>query len=434
MLPEKATGTRRMFARPQLSTHRRLIAIITVVNLCLLVFALWRRWWSNLPSLGYLTIGNITACVLVRQQRVVNALFKLATLPGVHAPLGVRWMLGKIYHVGGLHSGCAVAAAGWFLLFTVCATVLRATASPLAPSAALLALTYVVEALLVAIVMLALPRFRMRFHNSFEASHRFLGWTVLALVWAHTVVLIRDYKRVEQALATALFTSVTPYLLVVVTASIISPWVTLRKVRVQITKPSEHAIIVQFRNVRAAFPGSSSSISISPWLEWHSFANIPKAGEEGFRLVISRAGDWTAGVIDKPPEMFWVKGIPTAGVANIETLFTKVLYVCTGSGIGPVMPHLLAQQVVSTLFWSARTPGRTYGCELVREIFEACPDAVVHDTAVLGKPDMVAAAFANVVRSGAEAVIVISNHKLTRKVVYGMESRGIPAFGAIWDS
>ena len=34
----------------------------------------------------------------------------------------------------------------------------------------------------------------------------------------------------------------------------------------------------------------------------------------------------------------------------------------------------------------------------------------------------------------AEAVCIISNQKLTRKVVYGMMSRGIPAFGAIWDS
>ena len=34
----------------------------------------------------------------------------------------------------------------------------------------------------------------------------------------------------------------------------------------------------------------------------------------------------------------------------------------------------------------------------------------------------------------AEAVIIISNEPLTRTVVYGMMSRGIPAFGAIWDS
>ena len=34
----------------------------------------------------------------------------------------------------------------------------------------------------------------------------------------------------------------------------------------------------------------------------------------------------------------------------------------------------------------------------------------------------------------AEAVCIISNQKLTRKLVYGLTSRGIPAFGAIWDS
>ena len=34
----------------------------------------------------------------------------------------------------------------------------------------------------------------------------------------------------------------------------------------------------------------------------------------------------------------------------------------------------------------------------------------------------------------AEAVCIISNAKLTYKVVYGLMGRGIPAVGAIWDS
>lgn len=34
----------------------------------------------------------------------------------------------------------------------------------------------------------------------------------------------------------------------------------------------------------------------------------------------------------------------------------------------------------------------------------------------------------------AEAVCIISNQPLTQKVVYGLMSRGIPAFGAVWDS
>lgn len=56
------------------------------------------------------------------------------------------------------------------------------------------------------------------------------------------------------------------------------------------------------------------------------------------------------------------------------------------------------------------------------------------DTRAHGKPDMVKLTYRLVKEFNAEAVCVISNQKLTRKIVYGMMSRGIPAFGAIWDS
>ena len=56
------------------------------------------------------------------------------------------------------------------------------------------------------------------------------------------------------------------------------------------------------------------------------------------------------------------------------------------------------------------------------------------DTRKHGKPDMVKLTYRLVKEFNAEAVCIISNQKLTQKVVYGMTSRGIPAFGAIWDS
>lgn len=61
-------------------------------------------------------------------------------------------------------------------------------------------------------------------------------------------------------------------------------------------------------------------------------------------------------------------------------------------------------------------------------------DLVSVDTRKYGKPDMVKLTYRLVKEFEAEAVCIISNQKLTRKVVYGMMSRGIPAFGAIWDS
>jgi hypothetical protein len=70
----------------------------------------------------------------------------------------------------------------------------------------------------------------------------------------------------------------------------------------------------------------------------------------------------------------------------------------------------------------------------VQAVKKADPDAWIWDTRTDGRPDMLAVTYKLVVESQAEAVFIISNPKLTRKVVYGMESRGIPAYGAIFDS
>ena len=56
------------------------------------------------------------------------------------------------------------------------------------------------------------------------------------------------------------------------------------------------------------------------------------------------------------------------------------------------------------------------------------------DTRTHGKPDMVKLTYKLVREFDAEAVVIISNPTLTYKVVYGLASRGIPAYGAIWDS
>jgi hypothetical protein len=59
---------------------------------------------------------------------------------------------------------------------------------------------------------------------------------------------------------------------------------------------------------------------------------------------------------------------------------------------------------------------------------------MIIDSKTSGRPDMVALSYRLYVESGAEAVFVISNPALTRKIVYSLESRGVPAYGPIWDS
>lgn len=175
-------------------------------------------------------------------------------------------------------------------------------------------------------------------------------------------------------------------MLALVTFSVALPWLRLRKVAVRLERPSSHVVLARFDHGETPFAGSSTAISRSPLREWHSFANVPAPGEPGFRLTISRAGDWTGAFIDDLPAKVWVKGITTAGVANIETLFTKVVYVATGSGIGPCLPHLLAAEVPSRLVWATRDPRTTYGDALVDEILAVQPHALIWDTRGAASP------------------------------------------------
>jgi hypothetical protein len=276
----------------------------------------------------------------------------------------------------------------------------------------------VLVALLVGMAVMARPSYRARSHDTFERMHRFGGWTALGLFWA----------------ATVLAGSHGVWVLALITFSIALPWLRLRRVPITIERPSSHVAVVRFEHGRKPFAGSSTAISRNPLREWHSFANVPAPDQDGFRLTISRAGDWTGKFIDDAPSHVWVKGITTAGVANIETLFTRVVYVATGSGIGPVLPHLLEGKVPSHLVWATRDPRTTYGDGLVDEILAVQPAATIFDTAKHGKPDMVQMAYEAYVAFDAEAVICISNKQLTWRVVQGLEERGIPAYGAIWDS
>lgn len=99
-----------------------------------------------------------------------------------------------------------------------------------------------------------------------------------------------------------------------------------------------------------------------------------------------------------------------------------------------MLPHLLAAKVPSRLVWATRDPRQTYGDALVADILAVQPHATIWDTSKNGKPDMVRMAYDAYAEFGAEAVICISNKKLTWQVVHGMERLGIPAYGAIWDS
>ncbi|KAF5342172.1 hypothetical protein D9611_001505 [Ephemerocybe angulata] len=158
-----------------------------------------------------------------------------------------------------------------------------------------------------------------------------------------------------------------------------------------------------------------------------------KTGANGVRSG-TKCGDWTKETIKNPPTKLWTRGYPLHGLLYTSRLFKRIVVVATGSGIGPCLSLLYADVTPRRVFWSTPNPEQTYGAKVMKAVLKADPDALVWNTKERGRPDMVALTYQLVLDSNAEAVFIISNPKLTRKVVYGMETRGIPAYGAIFDS
>ena len=114
-------------------------------------------------------------------------------------------------------------------------------------------------------MLFAYPKNRSVHHDAFERTHRFLGWTATALVWCQVrkeeshnetltdasylgqvVLLTNDYKEAGQGLANALVRSPPFWLVVVMTCSIILPWLRLRRVNVRCEVLSDHAVRMYF--------------------------------------------------------------------------------------------------------------------------------------------------------------------------------------------
>ncbi|KZT65795.1 hypothetical protein DAEQUDRAFT_768520 [Daedalea quercina L-15889] len=429
-LPDKTQGRLLRNVRFQmLSLYRRLFGIVFFTNLGIFIWYCVKG--ANANQIATVLVGNLFASILMRQEYVINAFFTVACLAPKSWPLWIRRILARVYSIGGIHSGAGVSGTVWLILFVGKAT--REVIDKGKTSVATLVLAYVVLALLVAMVIAAYPTIRVRYHDHFEAVHRLAGWTAVALVWALVVLLINDYRAASETLGHAVVHSAPFWLVLVLTISIILPWARLRKVPVRAEVLSEHCVRLYFDYVNP-HPGHFTRMSLRPLWEWHSFATIAEPGKKGYSAVVSRAGDWTKQQISNPPDKIWIRGIPCYGVVRVTPLFRRVVMVATGSGIGPIAPVVFAKKTEIQLLWTAPAVRKTFGDKLVDSLLEASPNSVIYDTRVHGRPDMVKLTYRMVREFNAEAVVIISNQPITQKVVYGMMSRGIPAFGAIWDS
>ena len=420
-----------------LAVYQRLFTIAFTANIIGLIIVLVRarNHHPSGPPIGALataTSVNVTVAIAMRQEYVINALYDICCLTPHSWPLRIRRLIAKLYEFGGVHSGCAISAVIWFILFA--AFVTRDYSNKTFDSLAVITVTYILLFLFLAICFFSIPKFRFKSHNLFEAVHRFAGWLAVALFWVDLLLVLNFQSGLpgSDSLGTLVTKAPAFWFLLLITFLIILPWTRLRKVDAFPEKLSNHAIQIHFK-YRKMGAVQGIRITHNPLTEWHSFATIPSS-DGSFSLIVSDAGDWTKKQIMQPANQYWIRGIPLAGVLRMAFVFKRIVVVTTGSGIGPVLSMLNSFPIPCRILWSTPNPQQTYGEKIMQQVARADPDAMIINTRASGRPDMVALTYHLFVESKAEAVFTISNPSLTRKVVYGMESRGIPAYGPIWDS
>lgn len=426
-------------ARSGLRTHHRFLPFHRFLYTVLagnLIFAV--AFFTQGPSWNAILTATLTAAsvniglaALVREQYFVNALFKVITKAPLRWPLRARAALAQVHHVGGgVHVGAAMCATVWFAVYTGGVFISRPSASGTAQYVAILAVVSAILAVLLGMALCARPAMREKHHDLFEATHRYGGWLALVLFAALTVL---HASAAAGPAWSDILASPNTWILLMLFVFTAIPWLQLRRVPVRVVNPSSHVSLVSFDHGHV-HTGSASRIARHPLGQWHAFANMTFPDRDGYRIAVSRAGEWTSTFIADQPSHVWVKGVPTTGVGSVARMFKRVVWITTGSGIAPALPHLLNDPTPAQLVWVTRNPERTYGHDLVGEIFAAQPDAILWDTDAHGKPDLTELAYRAMQESGAEAVICISNKKATLKLVRELQERGIPAFGPIWDS
>ncbi|KAF2166369.1 hypothetical protein M409DRAFT_66810 [Zasmidium cellare ATCC 36951] len=422
------------------STYRRLWTLVLLGNLAALLYCIWLST-QDLDHISYSNVAtavatNLFVGTLMRHEHCVNFLFRIFVALPHWLPVSVRRLAAKIYCYGGIHSACGISGLAWYIYFLAILSlqVHHWTAALIAVAT----LAGVVVLLLTTMVITSHPFMRFKFHNQWEIMHRFFGWSCIGMIWAQIILIAcANAYHYNGSVGHALLVTPAFWFLIAITALIIYPWLRLRRMTFSAEQLSSHAIRLWFNDSKRILPLTVGiRLSTSPMTETHAFATIPNADNApGFSVLISNSGDWTKRIITNPPAYLWARGAYTVGVLRVAMLFKPIVIVATGSGIGPCLSFLQVHpDWPCRVVWSARFPEATYGRGVMESVFRADPNAVVIDTKKTGKPDLVGIVHSVYKELNAEAVAIISNPMATREVVFELETRSIPAFGAIFDS
>ncbi|KAK9150461.1 hypothetical protein Syun_008770 [Stephania yunnanensis] len=417
--------------------YKRLFMLSLVLNITALVLAATGHFMYARNRATLFSIGNILALTLCRCEAFLRIVFWLAVnlFGRSWVPLKMKTSTTSfLQSLGGIHSGCGVSSIGWLVYAIVLTLKDRANTSN-----EIIAVAAAIFVLLCLSSLAAFPLVRHLHHNVFERTHRFAGWSALLLLWAFIILKIgynpktKSYNNLK---ASNLMKTQEFWFTAVITAIIILPWLTVRRVAVKITHNSTHASVIKFEGngVKAGILGR---ISPSPLSEWHAFGIISD-GEKDHMMLAGAVGDFTKSLVSNPPSHLWVRKVHFAGLPYLMNMYERVQMVATGSGICVFLSFLMQRSRAEVrVLWVAKGVEENYGREIKEAVYSgvAAGKVVVYDSGLRGgRPNVGKMSVEEAKRWGAQVVVVTSNPEGSRDVVRACENAGIPAFGPIWDS
>ncbi|KAH7568811.1 hypothetical protein JRO89_XS06G0054900 [Xanthoceras sorbifolium] len=416
------------------TVYKRLFAVCWTLNITGLVLAAIGHFSYARNRAALFSIANILALTLCRSEAFLRVVFWLAVkvLGRSWVPLSMKTATTSLLQsLGGIHSSCGVSSVAWlvYALFLTLKDSENTSSEIIGVASAILSLLFLS-------CLAAFPLVRHLQHNVFERIHRFAGWTSLGLLWAFVTLTISydpKTKSYSNELGSRLIKQQEFWFTVAITVLIIIPWVTVRRVPVKVSAPSGHASIIKFEG--GVKSGMLGRISPSPLSEWHAFGIISD-GKTDHMMLAGAVGDFTKSLVSNPPSHLWVRQVHFAGLPYLTNMYERVLLVATGSGICVFLSFLLQPSRANVcVLWVAKGIEQNFGTE-IKEMMTIQPKdkVIVHDTAVLGRPNLSQMSVDAAKRWSAEVVIVTSNPDGSRDVVNSCKGSGIAAFGPIWDS
>ncbi|EGY16953.1 uncharacterized protein VDAG_08117 [Verticillium dahliae VdLs.17] len=371
------------------SAYRKFFTFIVALNLTGIILAILGRFPYAEHHLGALLLGNLLTAVLMRNELFLRFLYFIS-IYGLRSWAPIRFKIAvtsALQHVGGIHSGCALSGAA-------------------------------------------------NHHNTFERHHRFIGWLGLAATWCFTILgNVYDIKRGEwRSDAHSLLSAQELWFAVFMTVFIAIPWITLRKVPVEVEIPSPKVAILKFeRGMQQGLLGRISRTSI---MEYHAFGIISEGRKSGCHYMICGVqGDFTKGLVADPPKTVWTRELKFAGVGHASAMFKRGIRICTGTGIGAALSTCI-QSPNWFFIWIGSDQEKTFGptiSGLIHKHIE--PDRMIlwDSKKRGGRPDTLQLLQGVYKNFGAEVIFITSNKQGNDEMMQGCLATGMNAFGTLWD-